>query len=292
VQLPEVERDVRWGEYVSLARTAEAVGFDSIRLGDHLLYRAEGRRPERGPWDSWSLLAALAGLTERVTLGPLVACTAFHPPGILARMAAAIDEISNGRFVLGLGAGWNEDEFRAFGIPFDHRASRFEEAFEIVRRLLSGERVTFTGRYVRVDDAVLLPRPKRRPAMMVGSNGERILSAALPHVDVWNTWYVDYGNTPAGFERLNAMVDEVARRCGRGPEEIARSACVLVVLDRTIEERSLETPFPPLEGSHERIASGLRQMAEAGADEVILVLNPITDASMRRLGAVIDLLEA
>ena len=152
--------------------------------------------------------------------------------------------------------------------------------------------MTFTGRYVRVDDAVLLPRPKRRPAMMVGSNGERILSAALPHVDVWNTWYVDYGNTPAGFERLNAMVDEVARRCGRGPEEIARSACVLVVLDRTIEERSLETPFPPLEGSHERIASGLRQMAEAGADEVILVLNPITDASMRRLGAVIDLLEA
>src|ERR671936_1545585 len=120
IQLPEVEREVRWPEYVAMARAAEEVGFDSIWLGDHLLYRGDGR-PERGPWDIWTSLAALASVTERVQLGPLVACLAFHPPAILARMAAAVDEISGGRFVLGVGAGWNEPEFRAFGIPFDAR---------------------------------------------------------------------------------------------------------------------------------------------------------------------------
>ena len=118
VQLPEVEREVRWPELLAMARAAEACGFDSIWVGDHMLYRGDGR-PERGPWDVWTLLAALAASTERVRLGPLVASTAFHPPGLIARMAATIDEVSGGRFVLGLGAGWNETEFRAFGIPFD-----------------------------------------------------------------------------------------------------------------------------------------------------------------------------
>ena len=179
VQLPEVERDVRWPEIVSMARAAEEVGFDSIWTGDHLLYRGDGR-PERGPWDAWTQLAALAGATERVRLGPLVACAAFHPPGILARMAASIDEISGGRFVLGIGAGWNETEFRAFGIPFGHRVARFEEAFEIIRGLLARERVTAHGRFHRTQDAVLLPPPARRTPLMIGSTGERVLRAALP----------------------------------------------------------------------------------------------------------------
>src|SRR5918996_6421465 len=123
VQLPEVEREVRWPEYASMARAAEDAGFDSVWVGDHLLYRDDGR-PERGPWEAWTLLGGLATVTERVALGPLVACTAFHVPGVLAKVAATVDEISGGRLVLGLGAGWNEAEFRAFAIPFDHRASR------------------------------------------------------------------------------------------------------------------------------------------------------------------------
>jgi alkanesulfonate monooxygenase SsuD/methylene tetrahydromethanopterin reductase-like flavin-dependent oxidoreductase (luciferase family) len=104
VQLPEVEREVRWPEYVSMARAAEAVGFDSIWVGDHLLYRSGGGRPERAPWDAWSLLAGLAAVTERVHLGPLVACASFYPPGLLARAAATVDEMSNGRLILGIGA--------------------------------------------------------------------------------------------------------------------------------------------------------------------------------------------
>src|SRR3954452_17662565 len=141
IQLPEVERDVRWAEYRAMAIAAEEAGFDGIYVGDHLLYRGDGR-PERGPWEAWTTLAAVASVTEAVDVGPLVACAAFHPPAVLAKMAATLTEVSAGRFVLGLGAGWNEDEFRAFGIPYDHRVSRFEEAFAIVRGLLAGERVT------------------------------------------------------------------------------------------------------------------------------------------------------
>ncbi|MGZ4109958.1 MAG: LLM class flavin-dependent oxidoreductase, partial [Actinomycetota bacterium] len=156
VQLPEVERDVRWLEYLAMARAAEEVGFDSVWVGDHLLYRGDGR-PERGPWDAWVLLSAIAAVTDRVRLGPLVACAAFHPPGILARMAAGVDEVSGGRFVFGIGAGWNETEFRAFGIPFAERVARFEDTFDAIRRLLAGERVTVAGRFVALEDAVVLP---------------------------------------------------------------------------------------------------------------------------------------
>src|SRR5439155_10260353 len=144
-----------------MARAAEEVGFDSIWVGDHLLYR-EGGRPERGPWEAWTLLSAMAAVTERVRLGPLVACAAFHPPGLIAKAAAAVQEVSGGRFVLGLGAGWNEAEFRAFGLPFERRVDRFEEAFGVIRRLLDGDRVSRRGRFHQVEDAVLLPRPERR----------------------------------------------------------------------------------------------------------------------------------
>jgi probable F420-dependent oxidoreductase len=291
IQLPEVERDVRWPEYVAIARAAEEVGFDSVWIGDHLLYRDDGR-PERGPWDAWTMLAGLAAVTARVRLGPLVACLGFHPPGPLARMAAAVDEISGGRLVFGLGAGWNEAEFRAFGLPFDHRVDRFAEAFEIVRALLSGERVTMAGTYWRADDAVLLPPPRRRPPLMVGSSGERVLSITLRHVDAWNTWYDLYGNALEGFERESAKVSAAAARAGRDAREIERSACVLVVLDRRADERRTPEGSAPVEGPPEVVAAHLRNLADAGANEAIIVASPITEASVRRLGASLALLDA
>ncbi len=283
VQLPEVERRVPWSEYVAMARAAEEVGFDSIWVGDHHLYRGDGR-PERGPWEAWTLLAALAAGTERVRLGPLVACAGFHPPGLLARMAATIAEVSAGRFTLALGAGWNEAEFRAFGLPFDHRVARFEESFSIIRRLLAGERVTLRGRYWQAEDAVLLPRPAHRPRLMIGSNGPRMLAAALPHVDAWNTWYDDYGNSPDGFARLNENITAAARTAGRDPGEIARSACVLVALDRDSRERPLLPHAPPVGPDPEDMVAHLRELADAGAEEAILVLDPITEGSIRALG--------
>jgi alkanesulfonate monooxygenase SsuD/methylene tetrahydromethanopterin reductase-like flavin-dependent oxidoreductase (luciferase family) len=289
IQLPEVERHVPWAEYLAMARAAEAAGFDSIWIGDHLLYRGDGR-PERGPWEAWTLMAALAAATERVDIGPLVACAGFRAPGLVAKMAATVAEISGGRFVLALGAGWNEPEFRAFGLPFDHRVSRFAEAFEIIRRLLAGERVTLHGRYWQADDAVLMPPPTKRPRLMVGSNGPRMLAMTLPHVDAWNTWYEDYGNSPEGFARLNDRISDAARDAGREPGAILRSACVFVVLDRSAGERPITPGAPPVEGSPERIAARLRELADAGADEAILVVSPIAERSIRELAGVVAML--
>jgi alkanesulfonate monooxygenase SsuD/methylene tetrahydromethanopterin reductase-like flavin-dependent oxidoreductase (luciferase family) len=290
IQLPEVERVVRWPEYAAMARAAEEVGFDSVWVGDHLLYRDDGRS-ERGPWDAWTLLAGLAMVTERVSLGPLVACTAFRRPGMLARVGAAVDELSGGRLVVGLGAGWNEPEFTAFGIPFDDRLVRFTEAFEIIRRLLAGERVTYTGPYETVDDAVLLPPPTRTPPLMIGAIRTRTLEVTIPYVDAWNTWYEWYGNKPDGFAAANRRVDEIARRAGRAPHAILRSACVLVVLDRGAGERPLVDKAPPLEGSPETVSAALRDLAAAGADEAILVASPINERSIRLLGRALALLD-
>ncbi len=228
-----------------MAKAAEEVGFDSIWVGDHYLYRGDDR-PERGPWEAWTLLAGLASITERVRLGPLVACLNFHNPAVLAKTAATVDELSGGRLVVALGAGWNRTEFDAFGLPFDHRASRFEEGFEIVRRLLDGERVTFEGRFQHARDAVLLPRPARRPPLMVGSTGTRVLAATLPHVDVWNTWYDWYGNTAEGFGEKVREIDEACGRAGRDPATLERSACVLVRLGDS-DERRAEAGVTPLE---------------------------------------------
>jgi probable F420-dependent oxidoreductase len=272
-----------------MATAAEQVGFDSIWLGDHLLYAPEDGRPERGPWEVWTMLAALAAVTERVTLGPLVACTAFHSPGLLAKMAATVDDVSGGRLVLGLGAGWNEREFSAFGLPYDRRVSRFAESFEIVHGLLAGERVSMDGSFSRVDDLVLLPPPARRIPIMIGSNGPRMLSMTLPHADSWNTWFDDYGNSPDGFAALNQRISEAAEQAGRDPAEIARSACVAVALDDS-GERSADPEAPPVAGGAD-LAAHLRDLAAAGADEAILVVSPITEGSIRELTAALALLD-
>jgi alkanesulfonate monooxygenase SsuD/methylene tetrahydromethanopterin reductase-like flavin-dependent oxidoreductase (luciferase family) len=280
IQLPEVEYEARRDEVAAMARAAEEVRFDSLWVGDHLLYRD----PVRGPWDAWTTLAWLAAITERTKLGPLVGCTAFHPPGVLARMAAATHELSGGRLVLGLGCGWNEVEFRAFGLPFDHLVSRFEEAFTIVRGLLAGERVTFRGNYHEVDDAVLLPKPATRPKLMLGANAPRMLSIGLPHVDSWNTWFSRYGNTVEGFAAENARISATAERVGRDPRTLERSACVFVSVEGA-GARNNDEDIEPVPA--DQLAAHLRALAEAGADEAILVADPINEASIRSLGTVI-----
>jgi alkanesulfonate monooxygenase SsuD/methylene tetrahydromethanopterin reductase-like flavin-dependent oxidoreductase (luciferase family) len=283
VQLPEAERVVHWPEYQAMARAAEEVGFESIWLGDHLLYRGDGRE-ERGPLEVWTLLAAIAAVTERAAIGPLVACTSFHPPGLIAKMAATVDDVSRGRLVLGLGAGWNETEYRAFGLPYDHRVSRFEESFSIIRRMLAGERIQATGRYWSAEDLVLMPPPERRIPLMIGSNGPRMLSIALPHVDWWNTWYDRYGNTVEGFAEFNANVSAAAERAGRDPAEIKRSTAVLVELDADAVKRPhSDQRSAPI--SLDGLPAHLSALAEAGAHEAICILRPITEESIRAVGA-------
>jgi alkanesulfonate monooxygenase SsuD/methylene tetrahydromethanopterin reductase-like flavin-dependent oxidoreductase (luciferase family) len=290
VQLPEVERPVPWPEMRDIARTAERVGFDSIWVGDHLLYR-DGS-DVTGPWEAWSMLAALAACTETIELGPLVAATAFHSPAMLAKKAVTVDEISGGRLVLGLGAGWNETEFGAFGFPFDHRASRFGEAFEIIRRLLAGDEVDFRGTYYSVVGSVLVP-PARpgRPPMMIGSRGPRVLRMALPFVDRWNGWYAWFGNTPEGAAALMALVDDACRDVGRDPGTVERSVSVLVEAPGSVGnlERARRWHDPEaVGGSPSEIAAALDAFSHIGVDEVQLVVDPITVESVEWLGQVLD----
>ena len=291
IQLPEVEREVRWPEYLAIARVAEDVGFDTLWLGDHLLYRyADGST--RGPWEVWTMLSALAASTSRIRLGPLVAATAFHAPPMLAKLAATVDEISGGRLILGLGAGWNATEFAAFGFPFDHRISRFEEAFTIIRTLLREGAIDFDGRFFQARDCVLLPTPVRPggPPLMIGSIGPRMLEITLPHVDAWNVWYADTGNSPAGLEPHLRAVDEACRRVGRDPTEVERTVAVLVQLPGgtgRVMGDTTQAAIPPLQGTPVEIAKRLREYAYLGVAEVQLVVDPITSEAIQSLAPVL-----
>jgi len=298
VQLPEVEREVRWPELLDMTRALEDLGYDSLWFGEHLLYRWRDRAP-RGPWEAWAMLAGLAAATRRIELGPLVACTAFHNPAVLAKRADTIDEISGGRLILGLGAGWNETEFRAFGIPFDHRIDRFEEAFTIIRGLLRDGAIDFDGRYYQARDCELLPRGPRAgsggPPLMIGSNGERMLRITAPHVDAWNSWYADTANTPAGIAPLRDKVDAAAREAGRDPAAIERSVAVQVRMPggtgRTMGDSDAKQDVAPLQGSPDAMAEELRAYAREGIGHVQLVLDPITRESIEGFAPVLALLD-
>ena len=295
VQLPEVERDVRWPELLDMIRAVEDLGYDSVWLGEHLLYRWPDR-PPRGPWEAWTELAAIAAVTNRVEFGPLVACTNFHNPALLAKQAATIDEISGGRFVLGLGAGWNETEFRAYGFPFDHRIDRFEEAYTIIRGLLQDGAVDFAGRFYEARDCELLPRGPRPggPPLLIGSNGPRMLRLTMASAHAWNSWFSNFGNRPEGIGPLRDVVDDACRDVGRDPSDIARTVAVMVRLPggsgRIQGSYTAEAPPPPIEGSAAEIADGLRGFADVGIEHVQLVLDPITLDSIRTVaGALTEL---
>jgi alkanesulfonate monooxygenase SsuD/methylene tetrahydromethanopterin reductase-like flavin-dependent oxidoreductase (luciferase family) len=293
-QVPEVEREVRWPEVLEMVRLGEDIGFDSIWTGDHLLYRTEALG-SRGPWEAWTSLAAIAASTSRISLGPLVACTSFHNPAVLAKMAATVDDISGGRLILGLGAGWNETEYRAFGLPFDRRVARFAEAFTIIRTLLGEGRIDFAGEFYEARDCELLPRPPRDggPPLLIGSNGERMLSIAIPHVAAWNTWYTDIGNRPAGLAPLREVVDATCRAAGRDPASVERTSAVLVRLPGGSgrEQGDYAAAAPPIEGPPAVIAEALRDFARAGIGHVQLVIDPITAGSLEALAPVLELLD-
>jgi alkanesulfonate monooxygenase SsuD/methylene tetrahydromethanopterin reductase-like flavin-dependent oxidoreductase (luciferase family) len=288
-----VEREVRWPEIVAMTRLGEQLGFDSVWVGDHLLYRDEARGA-RGPWEAWTTLAGIAASTSRIAIGPLVACTSFHNPAMLAKLAATVDEISGGRLILGLGAGWNETEYRAFGFPFDRRVARFAEAFTIIRSLLRDGRVDFEGKFYSARDCELLPRPRPGgPPLMVGSIGERMLELTVPYVDAWNAWFSWTGNRPEGVEPLRAKVDAACAAAGRKPDDVERTVAVLVRLPGATGrgEDDPSEQVPPLEGTPEAIADGLRAYERQGINHVQLVIDPITEASLEALGPVLENLD-
>lgn len=289
VQLPEVEYEVLFADLVAMARLAEDVGFDSLWLGDHLLYDLPVG--PRGPWEVWTSLAALAASTTRIELGPLVASTSFHAPAMLAKMAATVDAISGGRLVLGLGAGWNRREYDAFGFPYDHRVSRFEESFTIIRTLLTDGEIDFHGAYYDVDHAVLHPRSPRPggPPLWVGSVRERMQAITLPHVQAWNVWWSDYGNTPDGFAELKAGIDERIAALGRAGEVEATCAVFLQLPGGGGRQMGdyVGREIAAIEGPPDELAEHLRAFERAGAAHVQLVVDPIVPSSIELLGDVL-----
>jgi probable F420-dependent oxidoreductase len=286
VQLPEVERFVPWPDYLDLARRAEAVGFDSIWVGDHLVYDLPDGST-RGPYEAWTTLAAIAAVTERVEIGPLVASASFHAPAMLAKQAATVDAISGGRLILGIGAGWNRREYDAFGFPYDRRVSRFAEALAIVVPLLREGRVTFHGEFFDVDDCVLDPRPARPggPPIMLGSNSPRMLGIGLPVVDAWNVWWSIYDNSVERFAEVKAEVDAATPE-GR---HVEATAAVLVTLPGGAGRVMGEGYAAPVTGvTPDDLADHVRGLAAAGATHLQLVLDPITAASIDTVGGVLE----
>ena len=296
VQLPEVEYVATWEQQRAMALGAEEIGLDSIWVGDHLLYRDDGK-PTRAPWEAWSTLAALAAVTRRVEIGPLVASTSFHNPAMLAKKAATIDEISGGRLILGLGAGWNRVEYEAYGFPFDHRVSRFEEAFTIIRQLLRDGRSEFRGEYYTLADCELLPRGPRPqgPPLMVGSEGPRMLGITLPHVQAWNAWFTWFGNTPQGYRPMRQRIDEACRAAGRDPSEVERTIALFVSFPGA-QGRSMgdlaDAEAEPISGEPQVLAARLGEFAEEGVAHVQLVLDPITEETIRALAGTLQRLDA
>jgi len=295
VQLPEVEYVARWSELAEMTRRAEEIGLDSIWLGDHLLYRDDGL-PPRGPWEAWSTLAALAAITERVEIGPLVASTSFHNPAMLAKKAATVEEISGGRLILGLGAGWNEAEYRAYGFPFDKRVSRFEEAFTVIRTLLRDGRCDFHGTFYELHDCELLPRGPRPdgPPLMVGSIGPRMLSITLPHVQSWNAWFTWFGNSPDGYRPMRDAVDEACRSAGRDPATLERTLALFVSFPGAQGRKLGDLSDPdvtPIPGDPEHLVRALRAFAAEGVAHVQLVLDPINADTIAALAPTLALLD-
>ncbi len=269
-----------WPRIRQLALFAEAGGIDSLWLYDHLIFRMAGEA-EDGIHEAWTLLSALAAVTERVTLGTIVLGTGFRPPALTAKMAATLDEVANGRLILGLGTGWHEGEYRAFGYPFDHRAGRFDEALSVIVPLVRGETVTFKGTWHEVDGCVLVPpppRPARLPGRMpilIASKGERVQRLAARWADAWNAAWFGFP-APPYHERLEGL----HRACeaeGRDPATIEITVGVGVRAPGVQGFGSALEPDAPV------IARAFDAWRDLGVGHIQVALDPVTEANVSLL---------
>jgi alkanesulfonate monooxygenase SsuD/methylene tetrahydromethanopterin reductase-like flavin-dependent oxidoreductase (luciferase family) len=295
IMVPIAERGafggpVRFTDMLEMAQTADSEGFDAIWLADHFLFRhpvaPEGE--EYGLWDAWMCAAAIAQATTRIQIGLLVTCLGWRNPAIVARMTETVESVSNGRFILGVGAGWHEPEYDAYGFPFDHRASRFEDAITILDQLLRTGRSTHPGEFVSTDNAISWPRGPREaqggPPILVGTGGERMLRLTGTHADAWNTvWHKDPDAAKSAMEKLDAACAEV----GRDPATIVRTAGGNIALSGYTGSRPNVK-----EGSPAEIAANLAGFRNLGFQHFVAGIDPCTSASIREFRQTLDALDA
>ena len=284
-------RVVGWSELREMSVMAEAVGFDTIWVADHLIFRNAGNvvmepGTSRGPLEAWTLLSAIAAVTSKVTLGPFVACNSFREPALFAKMADTLDEVSDGRLLLGIGAGWHEPEYSAFGFPYDHLASRFEEALQIIVPLLKGETVTFQGKYYSVTDAELRPRGPRPggPPIWIGAKQPRMLRLLAKYADAYNTvWHP----TPVPAIEAFARVDAACAEVGRDPSEILRTSGTHVLVPDAGD--APDAAPTALTGSVDQLAEQIWAFhTEAGVSHMTFILDPWTVRGIEQFGKVIE----
>ncbi|MCB0989951.1 MAG: TIGR03560 family F420-dependent LLM class oxidoreductase [Acidimicrobiales bacterium] len=257
-----------WAEILDACSHAEATGWDGLWIADHFMPLAG---PPDGPvHEAWSVLAALAAAVPRVRLGPLVCGNTYRNPALLAKIAASVDQISGGRLVVGLGAGWQENEHLAYGFEYGTvktRSERLEEAAAIVRSLLRNQTTSLSGAYYTVIDAPLEPKPANPdiPLLIGGGGEQRTLRTAARYADEWNVW-----GTP---ELLAAKMEVLDARCAevdRDPGEIARSAVALLVPGELPEGNDFLASRPTISGSVEQMVDTVGRYVQVGVDELVI----------------------
>lgn len=281
----DLGRVPRYSELRKMAQVAEEAGLDSIWLYDHLLFRWDGQ-PTIGTWESWTMLSALAEATQRVELGSLVLCNPFRNPAILAKMAVTLDEVSEGRFILGVGAGWNKAEFDAFGIPFDHRVDRLEEALQIIRPLLKKGRTDFEGVYYQAQDCEITPIGPRPdgPPLLIGGHGPRMLRLTALYGDIWNT---DTDTQPDLLAESIANLHAACTEVGRDPATLAITARVGVAFPDIGKPPGWMKPDLP--DSIEEIATALHQYETLGVSHLMFDCGPSNEATLAQLAKAMKL---
>ena len=290
-------RTMSWADVAGMARTAEEIGFDSVWLPDHFLIPTTPAPENDGQWDCGSMLAALAAVTSRVEIGTLVLATGFRNPTLIAKTADAVDEISGGRLLLGLGAGYHEPEYRAFGYPFDHRSSRFAEALQIISGLLRNGHVDFDGTYYQAHVEAMLPRGPRPngPPILVGTRGPKTLRLTAQYADLLNTGVWGRNSRPEDLGSAMSDADAACREVGRDPATLGRTVGLQWLAADLPEGRPdwwLKSRFgPPLTGSPEEVAEIFREFARAGESHLQVIPWPHTLAGLEAFRPVLEALD-
>jgi alkanesulfonate monooxygenase SsuD/methylene tetrahydromethanopterin reductase-like flavin-dependent oxidoreductase (luciferase family) len=279
-----------WLQLRAFALRAETVGLDSLWVFDHLIFRFEDQ-PERGVLEAWTVLSALAEATSRVELGSLVLGLRLRNPGLLAKMAVTLDELSGERLTLGVGAGWHDPEYEAFGYPLDHRLGRTEEALGLLMDLLREGRASASGEWVQARDAAMLPPATRRIPVLGAARGGRMMRIVARHADAFNAAWVARPSDPVLVQRM-ADFTAACHEVGRDPASVARTVGVSVRYPDAELAGPSPDPSKNLSGTPVEIAVGLRAFADAGYAHLMIWLEPMTVASLDRLAESVALLRA